>query len=96
MSKNKDLTSLGMNFIGGLFDDKKKAETGQINSMTGLYDAKTQSELLQQDILRKQTENANSVPDLTGLRVRQGQVFNTGPAPTYQAPRPGLINSTGR
>jgi len=96
MTKNKDLASLGMNFVGGMFDDKKKAETGQINATTGLYDAKTQSELLQQDILRQQTANANSVPDLTGLRVRQGQVYNTGPAPTHQAPRAGLINSTGR
>jgi hypothetical protein len=96
MKDNKELVSLGMNFLGGMFDDKKKAETGQINAATGLYQARTDSERLQQEQLRQQAANANAVPDITGLRVRQGQVYNTGPAPVYQAPKAGLINSTGR
>jgi hypothetical protein len=96
MKDNKELASLGMNFLGGMFDDKKKAETGQINAATGLYQARTDSERLQQEQMRQQAANANAVPDITGLRVRQGQVYNTGPAPVYQAPKAGLINSTGR
>lgn len=97
LGKNKELASMGLNFVGGMFDDKKKAEAAQANAAVGLYEAKTGSELLQQDILRQQVANANSVPDLTGLKVNPAvKVFNTGAPPTYLAPRAGLINSTGR
>lgn len=97
MNKNKELASLGLNFVGGMFDDKKKAEAAQANAAVGLYEAKTGSELLQQDILRQQTANANAVPDMTGLKLNPAvKVFNTEASPTYRAPRAGLINSTGR
>lgn len=97
MGKNKDLTSMGLKFVGGLFDEKADAELERERSVTGLYEAKTGSELLQQDILRKQTANANAVPDLTGLKINPAvKVFNTQPPPVYNAPRAGLINSTGR
>lgn len=97
LGKNKELASLGLNFVGGMFDDKKKAEAAAANASVGLYEAKTGSELLQQDILRQQTANANSVPDMTGLKVNPAvKVFNTEAPPVYRAPRPGLINSTGR
>ncbi len=97
LGKNKELASLGLNFVGGMFDEKKKAEAEAAKASVGLYNAKTGSELLQQDILRQQTANANSVPDMTGLKVNPAvKVFNTEAPPTYRAPRPGLINSTGR
>lgn len=97
MNKNKEIAALGLNFLGGMFDDKKKAEAAQANAAVGLYEAKTGSELLQQDILRQQTSNANAVPDMTGLKVNPAvKVFNTGEPPVYRAPRAGLINSTGR
>lgn len=97
LGKNKELASLGLNFVGGMFDDKKKADAAAANASVGLYEAKTGSELLQQDILRQQTANANSVPDMTGLKVNPAvKVFNTEAPPVYRAPRAGLINSTGR
>ncbi len=83
MKDNKELTSLGMNFVGGMFDDKKTAETDLYN--------------LRAAEMRQQTANASAVPDLTGLKVNpNAQVFNTPPSPIYQAPRVGLINATGR
>jgi hypothetical protein len=83
MKDNKELASLGLNFVGGMFDDKKKAEAE-------LYGARA-------DKMRKQMANASAIPDITGLKVNPAaRVFNTAPPPVYQAPRPGLINSTGR
>lgn len=89
MEKNKEMSSMGLKFVGGLFDEKAGAEEDYIN-------ARTQNANMQTDLLAKQAANANSVPDLTGLRVRPGQVYNTAPPPIYRAPRAGLINSTGR
>lgn len=97
MGKNKDLASMGLNFVGGMFDDKKKAETDMLNVNADFGRARTAGELLDQEQKRQQMANANAVPDMTGLKVNPAvKVFNTGAPPVYQAPRPGLINSTGR
>lgn len=94
MNKNKDLTSMGMKFVQGMFDDKaEKAQEAQ-NAYMG---ARTSGELLNQEQLRQQMANMNAVPDLTGLRINPAvRIFNPGAPPVYSAPRAGLINSTGR
>lgn len=103
MNKNKELSKFGLDFLGGAMDDKKaaeadllKAKLGEVDATVGLYKARTSGEMLNQEQQRQQMANANSVPDITGLRVKPGQVYNTAPPPTYTAPRVGLINSTGR
>lgn len=97
MEKNKKLTSMGLDFVGGMFDDKKAAEGDYIQSGTDFNIARTANANAQTEIMRQQMANANAVPDLTGLKVNPAvKVFNTGAPPVYQAPRAGLINSTGR
>ncbi|MES2942933.1 MAG: hypothetical protein V4772_08695 [Pseudomonadota bacterium] len=85
---NKELVSLGGNFVGGLFDKNKAAQTE-------LYNARTASEILQADIARQQQSNANAVPNMQNLKVSNKNIFPSG-APTYTPPRVGLINSVGR
>jgi len=89
MKDNKELSSMGLNFIGGLFDEKKKNEAKAADALSGLYDARAATE-------RQQLANGNAVPDLTGLRVNPVNVFAPKTAPVYQAPRVGLINATAR
>lgn len=97
MEKNKKLTSMGLDFVGGMFDDKKAAEGDYIQSGTDFNIARTANANAQTEIMRQQMANANAVPDLTGLKVNPAvKVFNTGAPPVYMAPRAGLINSTGR
>lgn len=84
MLKNKDgtydknLLAIGANFLGGAFDDKKKAETDYYRSRTASEDA--------------QRTNANSVPSLAGLKVSDKNIF-TPNASTYTPVRVGLINA---
>ena len=84
MLKNKDgtydknLLAIGANFLGGAFDDKKKAETDYYRSRTASEDA--------------QRTNANSVPSLSGLKVSDKNIFPTN-ASTYTPVRVGLINA---
>ena len=84
MLKNKDgtydknLLAIGANFVGGFFDDKKKAETDYYRSRTASEDA--------------QRTNANSVPSLAGLKVSDKNIF-TPNASTYTPVRVGLINA---
>ena len=84
MLKNKDgtydknLLAIGANFLGGAFDDKKKAETDYYRSRTASEDA--------------QRTNANSVPSLAGLKVSDKNIFPAS-APTYTPVRVGLINA---
>ena len=84
MLKNKDgtydknLLAIGANFLGGAFDDKKKAETDYYRSRTASEDA--------------QRTNANSVPSLAGLKVSDKNIFPTN-ASTYTPVRVGLINA---
>ena len=84
MLKNKDgtydknLLAIGANFVGGFFDDKKKAETDYYRSRTASEDA--------------QRTNANSVPSLAGLKVSDKNIFPTN-ASTYTPVRVGLINA---
>lgn len=88
MNKNKDLASMGLNFVGGMFDEKKKAEAEQAKAAAELYGVRTQAE-------RQQMINGNTVPDLTGMRFAPN-VYNTPVPPVYTPPRGGLMNSTGR
>ena len=84
MLKNKDgtydknLLAIGANFLGGFFDDKKKAETDYYRSRTASEDA--------------QRTNANSVPSLAGLKVSDKNIFPAS-ASTYTPVRVGLINA---
>jgi hypothetical protein len=97
---NKDLLSLGGNFIGGAFD-KNKAAQGRLydaqargqDAQIGLYNARTASEVLQADIARQQALNANSVPNITNLQVANKSIYPASAAPIYRAPQIGLINS---
>ena len=75
---DKGLLAIGANFVGGFFDDKKKAETDYYRSRTASEDA--------------QRTNANSVPSLAGLRVSDKNIFPTS-ASTYTPTRVGLINA---
>lgn len=75
---DKNLLAIGANFIGGAFDDKKKAETDYYRSRTASEDA--------------QRTNANSVPSLAGLKVSDKNIFPTN-ASTYTPTRVGLINA---
>lgn len=103
LKDNKEIAALGLNFLGGMTDGKKaaeedllKAKLGEVDATVGLYKARTSGEMLNQEQQRQQMANANSVPDMTGLKLKPGSVYNTAPPPVYRAPRPGLINSTGR
>lgn len=93
LKDNKELTSIAGNFIGGMFDKKKEAEAAAAKASVGLYEARTQNEILQGDLARQQASNANSVPDLTGLRTSKQDVFANKKNPVYYGPRAGLINS---
>lgn len=75
---DKNLLAIGANFIGGAFDDKKKAETDYYRSRTASEDA--------------QRTNANAVPSLAGLKVNDKNIF-TPNASTYTPVRVGLINA---
>lgn len=97
MNKNKDLTSMGLKFVGGLFDEKAEAEGDYLKSGIELNMARTAGVNTQTDIMKQQAANGNAVPDMTGLKINPAvKVFNTQPPPVYRAVRPGLINSTGR
>ena len=75
---DKNLLAIGANFLGGAFDDKKKAETDYYRSRTASEDA--------------QRTNANSVPSLAGLKVSDKNIFPNN-ASTYTPVRVGLINA---
>jgi len=93
LKDNKELTSMAGNFIGGFFDKKKEAEAAAANASTDLYKARTQNEILQGDLARQSAANANSVPDLTGMKLNKKDVFANKKNPVYYGPRAGLINS---
>jgi hypothetical protein len=86
MSKNKELTSMGLSLVGGAFDDKKKADADMARAHAGYYDA-------QANQVNSQVRNASAIPDITNLRVNQNaNVYNTPPPPKYQGPTVGLLN----
>jgi hypothetical protein len=86
MSKNKELTSMGLSLVGGAFDDKKKADADMARAHAGYYDA-------QANQVNSQVRNASAIPDITNLRVNQSaNVYNTPPPPKYQGPTVGLLN----
>lgn len=76
---NKDMLSMGANFVGGFFDDKKKAETDYINAKN--------------DELSTRRANANAIPDMSSLKVNPKNIFNSTTSPTYYGPRVGLMNA---
>lgn len=74
LDENKTLAKMGGDFIGGMFDDEKKARTE-------LYQARADAE-------RQQLLNGSAIPKL-GLKLKpQETIFRPG-TPTYNAPRPG-------
>lgn len=76
---NKDMLSMGLNFAGGFFDDKKKSEQAFLDAKTGE--------------INSQLKNASAIPDMSGLKVNPKSVFKNAP-PTYMAPRiGGLMNA---
>ena len=76
---DKNLLAIGANFIGGAFDDKKKAETDYYRSRTASEDA--------------QRANANAVPNMAGLKVNTAKNIFPTTSPTYTPTRVGLINA---
>lgn len=81
-SMNKDMMSLAGNFVGGMFDQRKRAESELLKARA--------------ETKRKQLEYGNSVPNL-GLQAKPkpGGLFRT-PSPTYQPVRlapGGLFNA---
>lgn len=82
LNKNKELASMGGNFIGGMFDDQKQATADLLN--------------VRADNEKQQMANANAVPSLSGMRLKSNTgVFNSTPQ-TYTPVRVGLINSPVR
>lgn len=75
---DKNLLAIGANFVGGFFDDKKKAETDYYKSRTASEDA--------------QRANANAVPTF-GLKVNTSKNIFPTAAGTYNPTRVGLINA---
>lgn len=77
---NKDMLSMAGNFVGGIFDDKKKAEAELL---------KTRAETE-----RQQMENASAVPGMNfKSQPKPGGLWRPN-APTYQPVRTGgLINA---
>jgi hypothetical protein len=76
---NKDLVKVAGDFIGGAFDDKKKAETDYLSARS--------------EEIRQQMANANAVPDGKFRNKSRGPLFKPG-QPTYRAPRVGgLMNA---
>jgi hypothetical protein len=79
MKNNKDLVKIAGDFIGGAFDDKKKAETDFLTARS--------------DEIRQQMANANDVPNGRFRNRSTGPLFKRG-QPTYRAPRiGGLMNA---
>lgn len=64
---DKNMLALGANFVGGMFDDKKKAEAA-------LYGERAATEA-------SQRANANAMPNLSGLKVTQTPGFKAGTQP---------------
>jgi hypothetical protein len=96
LSANKELASLGLHFVGGMFDKKKEAEANLANSNVEYNNSRIVGNQLNQDQQRQQMANANAIPDLTALKIKQGSVYGNTTPPVYTAPRIGLMNSTGR
>ena len=87
MEQNKMLSAIGANFIGGYFDEKKGAETD-------LLKTRSETERAQSRLQQQQAANANSVPDITNLRVNPtADVYAGTTNKTYKPVRVGLINS---
>lgn len=88
MEKNKNVTSMLSNFIGGALDQESDAKVKQAEAMADLYATRNKSELAQM-------ANGSAIPDLTGLKVDPNKnVFSKTTAPTYYNPKAvGLINA---
>jgi hypothetical protein len=76
--ENKTMLSIAGNMVGGMFDDKKKAETDIL---------KTRAEAE-----KAQMQNANDIPKLGITNKRNGPIFRP-PGPTYYGPQVGLIGA---
>jgi hypothetical protein len=79
LDQNKQLSSMLGSFIGGAFDDEKRAKSEY-------YQAGA-------DNLKAQMRNANDVPRMAGRLNQRGPLFPST-APTYRGPRvSGLMNA---
>lgn len=74
INENKELSKFGFDFLGGMFDERRGAETE-------LYKARAATE-------NQQRKNASDVPVLGPRLRRTGPVF-PATAPTYTPPRTG-------
>lgn len=72
MDENKTLSSIGANFIGGMFDEEKEAKANYYKAGT--------------DALRAKTANASAVPNMN-FKLKPGSIWKPT-SPTYNAPRP--------
>jgi hypothetical protein len=75
---NKDLLSMAGNFVGGMFDEKKEAETAYLKSRT--------------NELNSQMRNANAIPDMSGFKFTPRDIFPKK-TPTFSGTRVGLIGA---
>lgn len=73
VKENKELSSIAANFIGGMFDDKKEAETEYLKAKT--------------EETRAKTANGSAVPDMRAKLKQSGPIWKPS-SPTYNAPRP--------
>lgn len=77
---NKQLSSIAANFIGGVFDDEKKAKAEYAKGAAEYYRAKSETE-------RQKLANGSAVPDMRAKLKQSGPIWKTS-SPTYNAPRP--------
>lgn len=70
---NKQLSSIAANFIGGMFDDTKKA--------------KAEADRAYADAVQRKMANGSAVPDMRAKLKQSGPIWKTS-SPTYNAPRP--------
>lgn len=73
VKENKELSSIAANFIGGIFDDEKKAKTDYYQAAA--------------DATRAKTARGSDVPDMRAKLKQSGPIWKTS-SPTYNAPRP--------
>jgi hypothetical protein len=87
MEKNKNVTAMLSNFVGGALDEKKDAETD-------ILKAQAKNEALKGNIAAQQAANGSAVPDLTGLKVDTSKnIYGKTTPPVYYGVKPaGLIN----
>lgn len=62
---DKNLMSFGMNFLGGMFDEAKEAQTDYLKSRN--------------QELQNQMRNANAIPDMSGFKIKPKNIMPKTP-----------------